>query len=113
MQAVKQLNKTEIRAGHTIHITIATFDPSSQQPPPGFGVTETAPKRSGGSRWGGQKAPAGGVITGMSGLQGVLPSALQGFKPPVIESKQAMAARKAAEIAKQMESLKGLINFKK
>ena len=67
-----------------------------------------------GSRWGAQKvvgtpsAPlAGGV---MGGLHGVLPAGMIAGVP--ILSKQQVAAQKAAEIQRQIESLKSVLGKK-
>jgi len=103
--AVKKLHKSEIRAGHIISVTIANFG--------GTGAAK-APEKVGTSRWGAQKvAPRQSQFmpgtVGIGGLQGILP---QGIMPQQILSKQQMAAQKAAEIARQIESLKGVLGKK-
>ena len=119
--AVKKLHKSEIRAGHIISVTIANFG--------GTGAAK-APEKVGTSRWGAQKVPQITTVhaaqhtlmqvaprqsqfmpgtVGIGGLQGILP---QGIMPQQILSKQQMAAQKAAEIARQIESLKGVLGKK-
>jgi len=101
--AVKKFNKSEIRAGHIITVTIADFSSDRSAKP----AAST-------SRWGAQKFVPGAVaMVASGGLQGVLPSGLgQGLPPPMV-SKSQMAAQKAAEIARQIESLKSVLAAKK
>lgn len=124
--AVTKFNKTEIRAGHVIQVSIANFDSNSHERR-GSVPNATAPSTS---RWGAQKTvnPAGigappTTILGKSGLLGGAPTSmlgggLTGILPGGINpnaavlSKQQQAAQKAAEIAKQIESLKSVLGKK-